>query len=49
MAVLKATSGGRAVSALVSLADPHYDAASQALTFKVRGPSVNWLVMAWVG
>ena len=40
VAVLKATSGGRAVSALVSLAEPHYDAASQTLTFKVRGPSV---------
>ena len=40
MAVLKATSGGRAVSALVSLAAPNYDAASQTLTFKVRGPSV---------
>ena len=40
VAVLKATSGGRAVSALVSLAEPHYDTASQTLTFKVRGPSV---------
>lgn len=34
VAALEATSGGRMVSALVSLADPHYDATSQALTFK---------------
>lgn len=40
VAVLKATSGGRAVSALVSLAEPHYDAASQTLTFNVRAPSL---------
>ena len=36
MAVLKATNGTAITSALLSLADPHYNAATGELTFQVR-------------
>ena len=36
VAVLKATNGTAIASALLSLADPHYDAAIGELTFQVR-------------
>lgn len=38
-AVVRATSGGQAVSALVALRRPQYNASTSTLTFEVRGVS----------
>ena len=41
MAVLRATAGGKPVSALLRLSNPHYDAANNILTLGVRNNSVS--------
>lgn len=45
MAVLRATSGGKPVSALLRLSNPHYDAANNILTLGVRNSSGSLITL----